>query len=1015
MKRTSALLLTLIAISPHTPLLALKTMKTTEATPAATNDLTFEKAVFVPDATTPRLYLSHAGNLADALDKPYQITRAELTTDDAGKAAVKMVGITPADASVNGGAAAPNELITGEGSQLIAAVGSSGLAVVPSADGGTDLNKHLYLITDAAKEGATQLKTDNAGHAGVLDKNGAPTANIVAIAAAPNAIAAGDDLYFAANSIVATAWDGAAGNDGRSIAILGKSGDGKALTQRDIAAVQTSVDAGAAANPGVIVNFQAIADDQAARNQRIMITENGVGNDVAGAEANSAALDLFWDGNFNRLYMGLDVRGSQFDNGKQGALIGVHTIRIDPAGTAAAENIYNDFNVGMITHANKRFAVGGYNTDADNNGAKDLVVTARKVRTMKTSTNKDYLIVASSVSVDGGGTAGEGLCALPLVAGDGRLAKVTAGVATNFTDFIDVAANAPQATDRAVDISQNVPFTLDKFADLSVQGDSVYFALNDPTADSPTKRGVFRSTALFNDVGAIVGWTPCERIGGDLGAVNAAGYDVFAGNLYALTSQGDGLADLGKSPLNTVKITAWENNTDAASFDKNVAGNFTSVTGGVHNVFAFDEATPGFKDFGGGHPGAGAQANYNNSGLNLMVAVGKDNASLIQVGVGDAANKFIQTDDFSVGDGVVNRTDDALKTIAPLSCCEVSRHEYAAADPEQGYFFVGGVKGLAVFSTDANGDGFVGRNHGAADALAALNSAAGNHFPGDGFTFKVLTPTTAGNSFSNTRKIACLDTRTYVMTNNAIYFFENAAAKFTAAGPADLDEVKLDFTGTALAGKIFTDLVVLPGRNGEPAAGNHTLLIGTTTGLYVAETENGAGLVAGSVSAQADADTRPVAQLKLLSMTKGRPSPQGNLFVLYGDLAAVPATGVVKRYFVDAAAAVADKAKLISNDVAITNEEIPGVNTFDLGEFRSNIFTDGNSIFTTRGKHFGRTDLVNGTVIRSSLNTDDAMVMSSAAADLLQEGGFAQVGCPVTNPATGSVVIPGEWGIVANQ
>ncbi|NDD55894.1 hypothetical protein EBZ39_18855, partial [bacterium] len=393
--------------------------------PAATNDLTFEKAVFVPDATTPRLYLSHAGAAADAADEPYLITRAELTTDDAGKAAVKMVGITP-DASVNGKPAAVNELITGNGSQLIAAVGSSGLAVVPTADSGNLENKRVYLITDATKDGATQLKLNQKNATGADEGLGNPTLGqstekIAAIAAAAgfkdndgNALG---DFIFVANTPSAATWE-TAGAAGRGIAILGAADKVPALTQRDTRALQKPVEPGDAWDnnrKGAVVDFTAIPNaDLGTDAANAGIAMKGAANPVGSAVANSDKVDLFWDGNFKRLYMGLDIKGANVANG-QGTLIGVHSVRLNDDGTGlitpVLENVYSKFAEAMITDNDYHFIVAGSH-QADHGNIEQVVVSVPKVRTMKTSTNKDYLVVASKVAVQAGNI--QGIFAVPL-------------------------------------------------------------------------------------------------------------------------------------------------------------------------------------------------------------------------------------------------------------------------------------------------------------------------------------------------------------------------------------------------------------------------------------------------------------------------------------------------------------------------------------------------------------------------------------------------------------------------
>ncbi len=1058
MKRISALLLTLAVVAPNAPLLGVKsgTSKTAVNTPKAsvTGNVVFNGAHFVPGAT-PALYLSSGADFTagalDPADKTYAIAKAEINKDGA----LAMTALADATATIDGIDGLPNPFNSASGVTGIAvpADGTGRIAAYignpakPAVAGG---NGNVFAVLDDGKTIETSgILKDADGN--LLGADGGfvyaiEASNKVKTLAAPVQV---DSLAFAAVST--KGWDAAIADTpadtGRGIAIVGASTvKAPALAAREKDHVEAAV---AANEPALPIRMDAVAKNGPWGDT---LAVSGDANNMINALAKSTDVDLHWNDSVQRLYVGLDVMGANQLGANtfvgpadsEGGIISVGSVKISDAGVASFQSIIKQPGVvnfeDMVPSAQLTRVVAVSQIGA--NGANKLQARASKIRSMKTSTNKDYLIVNSFIQKDSHAGADQlyALAALPLVANDGRLAKVAAGsIATTagapavFSEFPADETEFVKSTDKPVQIAPNFDeANLSEISDLFVDGDTVYISCAHDTNNEQSQRGLFRSSAIFNADGIVIGWTPAERVGGDLGVVKGAGYDAATGSIYALTSQDSGAA-IATKDINTVKVSAWGNADAAPVVPGNPANNLGSklkeiypdAAGGIHSIAAFNEATPGFK-------GAAAAAKaYATSRLSLMAAVGKDTVSLIEAGVGAAGSEFLPTTDFAATAPVSydpsNPAYAALKDIAPLSCVELSRAITAA---NTSYLFIGGYNGLAVATGAAGGLGLGNGFDGSGDAVVDLAYLAA---VGTGLTSIQQLQPAAANSFKDIRKMVAVEDVVYVMTGKKVYGFKVSArgghgveiGRFDGSAPGNLDESPVTFTDLP-ADAVLNDMVVI-----QEAAGTHHFILATSKGVYTASVlagasggnnfHNGGGAVLTTAPVHhvdANFDFGPALQLNYFSMTRGAPSPKGNLFVLYSDLSAAHANGgTVARYAVDVTAAADARVRLVQDVAGVAvgaEQEIEGVNTFKLSDIRGGFTMAGNTIFQSRSMDlaYGNAEAA-GTVMNSAAGAVDPVRFPLS--DVYEDNAISMVAAPVVDPATGFVMIPHQYGIIANQ
>lgn len=822
------------------------------------------KTAFVP-GKTPVMYLG-AVNAVAGYDGA--LTRATL---NAQGSAVTLTPLAPVGSVLNG-MQVTGLALTKNNFPVVSVTNDFRLHVVTTPeDGGTVIS--MPQINDAI--------------GGVVDHN------VVGVAASANTI-------FAAVPARGNNWEDA-GADNRGIAIVRMNADNTTVTQ----------DGNATA-----LSAAAMADNVPGRH--IAFYENAVVNHLGSALFDRAA-DMYWDDTLQRLYIGLsNVRRD--NQNREGGVLGVLVGRFDAVGRLVLEPVVFNvtraylYYVGAGPSANlAECIVGTYfdgvhqvvlNDRYQNQGDEDVRVTIHKVRTMHTSTGKAYLIVASTVSFGapmGGGGVGpggivlpppaprqpvQGIFALPLVTGktgvdevqNGKLAQVrfATGILLN-NDPVNNITAMPRATTAPIFISD---LDLAWFKDLFVVGDSVYIC---SAGAAPGAQGVFQATARFNANGAVIGWSRPTRVAGSHVQVQAAAVDAATGNFYALTG----------NPATTVAVTGWGNL--PATLQTKIALNFPYETGGVHQVFSFDDNTPSFR------------ANH----FSLLALLGYDTVLLAKTSDADVptTNYFDATEAAAlVGVQTVKawRGGD-LTAIAPLVCADVMRTIYggAPAPTTTGYLYIGGYNGVARL---AHGGAGWDVDNGLA-AMADLNA----------FTFTKLN----NPDYHDVRKVVAvrdLNAAGGFVPADYLYVLTASKVIYSEADGVTNSESH-DLTG------IGTDMIILQRDN----AHFNSALIGTTAGLYTTN------FVAPFNYTQVAGVPGPVVQLVYISSTLGVDTCPGLLFVLTGDL-------------------IKNEGKVYVCNVAADGVLTVVPKTFDLGEFRANLVCAGGLMFTTMPKNFESTD-----------------------------------------------------------
>ncbi len=1055
MRQLSALLLTLVVITPNAPLFALKTGTTIEfGDPTSKTAVPFKQAVFVPQQQA--LFLSSAANftqapLDNAEEKTYALAVATLdpTTGD-----IVMTPFAPATPTIDGtddtstpfntAAGVTGIAVSADGTQIAAFI--NGRMADPAVGADSDESQSVYQITSSSNTSLGDI-ISTSGELKDADDKALGNDHIYAVAVAQGVVnAGGNDLIFAAVSSQDNEWgaNDATPETGHGIAILGAAATASGIRQRDAKAVQTAVDQNKSA---LAIDLIAVdANHDWSKNLAIGINQGN--GSMKNAEILANAASLHWSDKMQRLFVGANVGGQNEEN--TGGVVAVGSVSINDKGEASFQSIIakdltttkftdlipqyilNDDQTKLGTNADCVVAISSSNDICNKTG-----MHAQSLHTMATSTNKDYLIVKSEATgnydENNSNLLFHTLAALPLTLNGVIAAVVDSNVAEpSFTTIPKTADTFPRALKPAIKIAPNIS-NPENISDVFVDGDSVYFSLNNSTNKEPAHRGMFRSTALFNENGAIVAWTPGERVGGDLGAVHGCGYDAASNTLVSLGSADTGKGDLNASPINTVRVSNWSKDSAANSLNTALAPYFPAASGGIHSMASFNEATPGFAG------ATNAATAYDKSEFSMMAAVGKDNIVLIQAGLGDENANFIPTPDFAAEHMLAPFT--ALKSVAPFSCVELSRSLVANTT----YVFAGGYKGLAVA---ASADTGAGANE--VGSLADLEDLT-NAFQ--------LQPTNPAHSFKNVRKVvaAANSPVVFVMTNKEVYGFcvtdgaGNAAPdKFNGPGEALLESL-VTFADLP-EGASLNDLVVVSNvaANTRPdAATTLTLILATSKGVYHAQVNpggNGINFAAGAdveatgvTPVSNDSDTTagmPALQLNYVSPSRAANVPRGNMFVLYGDLSQNQNSGIVKRYVVNPLLAAANRVQLVNGSIladgtidADVESEHLNVNTFTLSDIRGGFALAGNTIFQSRtfDVEYGAS-AVAGLVMNSAIDnsgTRDAegnLVDGPLGADLyvtdlnaLIDDTIKYLAAPAVDPATGNVMIPHQKGLIINS
>lgn len=955
----------------------------------AKNQVRFTKSAYAPGASsdTNVLYLGAEKLGTDKTN--FALSRAFLGYNSSGAFAPMVQSLAPSKVTINGEKDQDNPLVQKSTNVTHLILQNKALPVLTiqadDGSGGTKPATEIIAVVDAAS-GTSLLQNKNP----IKDANGDPIdKSIVAIGASTQEI-------FAAVPAMGQDFDAASpAGDNRGIAVLRRAVDDLTIINNDKA---TKLDLAAydlndpAKKPLVRFAFFNGADAADFANH---IDNAKLGNTAA----------MFWDDTFQRLFIGVDAKRNMASKAGGVLNLAVGRLEKDPAVATATtadvlmispivENPTKDlfYKAGAQATINTIDKVVGFYFDSTSNAVAGTIDTAAEaslateiIRSMHTTTGKDYLIIAGKL-FDGATTVRE-IYAIPLrgnqVNADGKNPQRVGTLAKkDFTDAPTAIGEMPGKDQSQVLVGGKTFVDEVKITDLFVSGDSVYLCLagKDGAAAAFDEVGLFQSTALFDSTGIINSWTPFTRVMGSMERIFGAGLDNRTGEYLFVTETNEtnptkpffdpNNPALFADNISSVRLSGWGKTDSANDLGVVLENLFPQSQGGVHQLIAFDEQTPGFRMMSGVPH------------LSVMLALGLDRLALIQTG--KINGLFVPETQFITAVGPTQNvfpfTGGVLSDVGPLCTADFSR----TGNANEGWLFVGGYAGVAVLRKPADGFG--------APVLDNLTAAG---YPGTGFNFKKLKPSNGG-VFDHVRKVTCLNGYLYILTNDKVYSVAFSANKFKDTAPImDLEE-QVVFDSKGLSNLTLLDFIILDGQ-----AGMNTFkaLLATTKGLFMV-THDGTKYVPQDV--KVDGKTLgPVIQMQYLSATKGTLSAFGNLYVLAADITKNPAETKIYRFAVNTAGGFG-VLPIPSNNVT------PAGLFVDLGEFRSNFFADGSTILHTRGRHFGDTNYlaaVPTTNFKSSTQLTPQLALTTINTN---------IGAVVRDSASGALYAPGDWGVRAN-
>lgn len=540
--------------------------------------------------------------------------------------------------------------------------------------------------------------------------------------------------------------------------------------------------------------------------------------------------DMWWDTKLNRLYMGLtDVTttSSKTTAGACSLLVGYINNNQLFMRTIIPLSIVRQPSVNSIIC----YAATNPSVNA---------ASVFKVRTMHTSTGKDYLIIIGDVSDSGTDETKDkykntqvNVYALPLTANivdspnlNGLIASRNPNNGTiDFTSAISDISDAQYLMNKSstsdntrltvgvspqylVHASTDAAFVDAAITDIQILGDTVFVSLagsrGAPEGDTAGEAGFFASTAIFSSDGSIRAWTPWNRVvccanktdtEVTTDKVSGFGFDKNTSNVWFTTKD---------SQIATV--TLWSIGDTYLHGDKPLSTALKSLFDddfGIINLINFDDETPGFLQWD-------PASEY--PGFSMLVATGNNKIALIQTGERDENNVFQPTTEYLTDTDAQNifefNNDDT--NIGFISCAEVSRSN----DVNKGWLFIGGNNGLSVIRNSETGLGWTD-----------LYSLFKTDFPTD-YSFKILTDN-SGNRFTNIIKLIADGTYLYVITPKTIYSITMNANDFYL-GKISAINLRSISISTAESGSIFDAMLI------DNSSVNPIFALATENGIQIA-------------------------------------------------------------------------------------------------------------------------------------------------------------------------------------
>ncbi len=674
---------------------------------------------------------------------------------------------------------------------------------------------------------------------------------------------------------------------------------------------------------------------------------------INGVGSISAVTSMCWNAVLNKLYVGLRMEDG-------GVAVAVGSVSIPGTSKITGEFVPNiSFSLSPI------LSVIGWQDEDFIVAHPDAGIEIEQLDVLNASTGKNYLVVSRDT---------DRVYAVPLVSDAqsvsfGLLAQRQALATPANIASVDQLYTTQSSA--AVVGGGAAPASI---LALSVLGDSVCVSCD---GNDDATRGVFISQPLFTVDGVIRGWTPWEMMMSSGTAVSGFVRDAQARIKYLGNNHTTLYSMLwGQSSANGL----WGGLADNTSVGllQHINTFFPAAHGGVQSVHSVVAA--------GDDARWGHTSPYLADGNALLMLTGRNRCALALTAVDGS---IINQDAFDGGEYYAQYDlSNAGINIGVVTAAALSRGV-------DGWMFVGGTAGLAVLSHD-DGDGC-----GTLVTLSDLND----------MSFKELRKPD-GSAFEYVRHIMTDENAFYVVCLEGVYRCEYDASSYTLLDAAPLD-CRLIASSAALCGSARETIL-------SALIEGDFLFLATTRGLWVnnalLETvENtvgvdGWGMI--SLTAGQDHSFGVCAQLSFQhGVTTNR---GGTLMVLAADVA----LNVASVYRVDVATAEYD-APIAAGLGAVehTTDNTRSYMTL-LGQLREYFYTDGSSMIDASSLHHRFTQEGSGTI--RILPVSPRIGAIDAWSDSVQPvfGESVTINTLtgiVRDRATGTIIVPGAWGVQVLQ
>jgi len=622
--------------------------------------------------------------------------------------------------------------------------------------------------------------------------------------------------------------------------------------------------------------------------------------------------DMHWDGEFKRLYVGLDVTSGLVAGGARAVVVGslnANYVLSLSAITPDTVFVGDDEIVGTGTSASS--------------------VTIHKVRTMYTSTWLPYLIVL-------GGNASSGdtqrqVFAVPLVNNRSQMSKIgtladvtqdpfnkfltddsgLTGLAGRF--FNDAAqGNADIFIVNSEEAIVGAGETGADIVDMCVYRDAVYVLVDEGFNTGQVKQRILFSRPIFDEKGKNISWTGWRPVHATESKIIGFGFDSKDGSLMTIENENSGDA----AAAQVVRRTQWGSGDETGLGDlvSVINARFPREDGGVHGWFGFFREEPALKD------------------ISLAITTGLKKVALVQTGgvvveKGTFSNNLVSFDNGTIAQTPAATTrvlvveGGQLDTVGPIEAAALGYESETKAGSTR--LFVGGPGGLAALVND-DGSGVSGMLATGFDGIVV------------DMAFKTI-----GN-YKFVRKLVNDGDFLYVLTDKKLDRIDLVGNDFTAVTLATVDQV----TGE---GGTFLDIVVSA----------KLCVLATSKGIY--RTGNGRDVSTAASPADVgwtmvtvpDNDNKSVQKLIPISRFNKDLKEGGNLLVLSAHPGKNRAT--LNRFFVagDLNDDIdANTVKPLEDFYTQKNGQSVFSYLLTYGTFRNIVSSDGFLHFSTQEKDF---------------------------------------------------------------